>query len=747
MPERHAPCRSVFLIRDLGHGGAQRQLVTLARALAARGGFEVTVVHFYPGPFEKELQAAGVKTVCVGKRWRWDLLGFFVRLVRVMRGLRPEVIHGYLHESNLMALALKPLCGFPRVVWGIRDSKTDADTWGVLGKLSFRLNCLFSGFADCIIANSCAGRDYYAQQGYPEGKFEVVPNGIDTDRFQPAPGGGGNTFTLIGRLHPMKDLATFIRALAVVPGVSGRIIGSGDAAYAAEMRRLAETLAVAERLSWEPARDDLPKVYPGLDCVVSTSAFEGFSNVLGEAMACGVACIASDAGDSAWLVGDGRWVFPAGNMGALVDRMNWFVNLTPEERAALGRKNRQRVLDHFTVDRMVERTAEIMLPGSRQEAVVWITTGLGTGGAEMMLAQLVTGLKGYRHKVISLTAGGKHVETMRAAGAAVFTLDMPAGRPTLAGLWRMLKLMRQVHPAVTMGWMYHGCLAAVLARLAVRTRVVWNIRQSLYDLSLEKRGSALVIRTLAWLSRIPEVITYNSKVSAGQHEALGYSATKTRLVPNGFDVEKWAPLKPGAEKRGGMGRFGRYTAMKDYPVFLEAAALVLKEMPGVSCRVAGTGVEETNEELMARVRQLGLTGCVEVLGERDDLPELTAGLDVAVSSSAFGEGFPNVVGEAMACGVPVVATDIGDTAWVMGDTGCLVPPQDARALAEACLKVLRLPEAERLRMGQAGRERILRHFSLEQVLRQFEDVLSPRLPFQCATKTLTEADGGVRAPI
>jgi glycosyltransferase involved in cell wall biosynthesis len=747
MPECHVPCRSVFLIRDLGHGGAQRQLVTLARAMVAQGGYEVTVVHFYPGPFEKELQKAGVPTVCVGKRWRWDLVSFFFRLVKVMWKLRPQVIHGYLHESNLMALALKPLCGFPRVVWGIRDSQTDADTWGVLGKLSFRLNCLFSGYADCIIANSCAGRDYYVKQGYPEGKFEVVPNGIDTERFQPGEGGRGNTFTLIGRLHPMKDLATFIRALAVVPGVRGRIIGSGDAGYAEEMRKLAETLGIADRVSWEEARDDLHTVYPKLDCVVSASAHEGFSNVLGEAMACGVCCIASDAGDSAWLVNDGRWVFPTGNVAALVDRMYWFIHLGEEERRLMGIKNRQRILDHFTVDRMVERTAGLMHPGGQKAAVVWITTGLGTGGAEMMLAQLVTGMKGSQHKVISLTAGGKHVEPLRAAGAAVYTLDMPAGRPTLRGLWRMLKLVRQIRPAVTMGWMYHGCLTAVLVRVAVRTTVVWNIRQSLYDLSLEKRGSAMVIRALAWLSRIPKVITYNSKVSAGQHESLGYRADRTRLIPNGFDVEKWAPLRPGAEKRGGMGRFGRYAAMKDYPVFLEAAALVLKEMPGVRCCVAGTGVDEDNAELMSKIQELGLTGLVEVLGERDDLPELTAGLDLAVSSSSFGEGFPNVVGEAMACGVPVVATDIGDTAWVMGERGCLVPTKDAKTLAEACLKVLRLPEGERRRMGLAGRDRIFRHFSLEQVLVQFDGVIATQTAVAGTVSLFSEADGGVRSPI
>jgi len=280
---------------------------------------------------------------------------------------------------------------------------------------------------------------------------------------------------------------------------------------------------------------------------------------------------------------------------------------------------------------------------------------------------------------------------------------------------------------VIMGWMYHGCLVASLARLATPARVIWNIRQSLYDLALEKRGSAMVIRALALLSRFPEAITYNSEVSARQHEAIGYRKARTRLIPNGFDLSRWGrrltqPLRRDQPYR--LGRFGRYAAMKDYPTFLDAAALIVKKAPQAEFVLVGTGVDEQNEELTTHIHRLNLTKNVQLMGERHDLPELTASLDIAVSSSAFGEGFPNVVGEAMACGVPVVATDIGDTAWVMGDTGRLVPPRNPVALAQACLDILRLPDEERRVLGHEGRERIENHFSLQSVIAEFETLLS-----------------------
>lgn len=716
-----------FIIRDLGHGGAQRQLVLLAKGLV-REGHDISVIHFYDGAFREELEAAGVRVINVGKKGRWDLLGFFFRLVKAVRGVRPEVLHGYLAESNLMALFLKPFCGFPRVVWGIRDSQSDAHLWGVLGRLSFRLNCLFSRFANLIICNSRAGRDYYAALGYPRHRMHVIPNGIDTDYFSPRPRTPNKalTFGLVGRMSPMKDLATFLHAAKLDPHAKFIIVGSGDAAYEQEMRDLAAQLGLAERVTWLPSQRDMPAVYSSFDCLVNSSAFgEGFSNVIGEAMACGVPCIASDVGDSAWIIGDQSQIFRAGEHEELAECMIAFQPHNP----------RQRIVDEFSVAKLVERTL-VALGGSRTKNVkppasagqgkarkiptaLWLTTGLGSGGAEMMLTQIISGLPGIRHAVVSLTAGGKHADALRKAGVAVHSLDMPAGRPTLRSLWRLFKVVSQTKPDVLMGWMYHGCLAAVLAKCMRFKQVpmIWNIRQSLYDLKLEKRGSAFVIRMLAKLSWLPWRITYNSQLSSKQHEAIGYRPAKTQLIANGFDLTKWKPDVKRASKLASnelgssfyIGRFGRNAAVKDYPTFIEAAKLIHAKHPEVRFIIVG-----------AETEKLDVPPFIEVLGERHDLPELTASLNIAVSSSAYGEGFPNVVGEAMACAVPVVATDIGDTRWVMGDTGRIVPPRDPLALANACLEIIDAG----IMQDQAARERIERQFSLTSVLKAFETLLT-----------------------
>lgn len=684
-----------FIIRDLGHGGAQRQLVLLAGGLVKQG-HEVSVLHFYDGPFRAELEASGVTTICVGKKSRWDLAGFFIRLVKAARSIRPEVLHGYLAESNLMALFLKPFCGFPRIVWGVRDSQSDAHLWGMLSKASFRLNCLLARFADLILCNSQAGRDYYAARGYPLKRMHVIPNGIDTERFKPQPRTPNKelTFGLVGRMNPMKDHATFLHAAALDPHAKFIIVGSGDAAYEQQMRDLAARLGIADRITWLPAQNDMPAVYAKFDCLVNSSAFgEGFSNVIGEAMACGVPCIASNVGDSAWIIGDKSQVFPVGDHTALAQCMLAFQPHNP----------RQRIVDEFSVAKLIERTSRLL-----SKKVLWLTTGLGSGGAEMMLVQLIRGLPQFQHVVISLTAGGKHATALREAGIEVHSLDMPAGKPTLSSLWRLFKVVRQTRADVLMGWMYHGCFAAVLARFMrfKRVPIIWNVRQSLYDLKHEKRGSALVIRALAKLSWLPQRITYNTQTGAKQHEAIGFRSSKTQLIPNGFDLAKW---QPGQPVPGRIGRFGRNAPMKDYATFIAAAKLIAEKRPDTEFIIVGADTET-----------LDVPANIQLLGERHDLPELTASLNIAVSSSAFGEGFPNVVGEAMACAVPVVATDIGDTRWVTGDSGHLVPPGDPAALAKACIELL----DSGITQDPAARTRIEQQFSIESVLQKFAALLN-----------------------
>ena len=313
----------------------------------------------------------------MGKRGRWDLAGFFIRLVRAVREVKPDILHGYLAESNLMTALLKPFVRGMKIIWGLRDSQTDAALYGGLGRLSFRLGTLLSGRADRIIANSASGRDYYRDHGYPRTKITVIPNGIDTERFAPdAKAGacvraewnlGNNAFVFghVGRLSPMKDHATLLRAAEIVfhdhPRARLVCIGGGDENYAAGLRTLAGELGIPDKVLWLPPRPDMTPAYNAFDALVSSSSFgEGFSNVTAEAMACGVPCAATDVGDSAMIVNDARFTVPPMQPELLAAAMTRLISLDAGDLAHLTAHSRSRITQNFSTPHLIRRTREVL---------------------------------------------------------------------------------------------------------------------------------------------------------------------------------------------------------------------------------------------------------------------------------------------------------------------------------------------------------------------------------------------------
>jgi glycosyltransferase involved in cell wall biosynthesis len=168
-----------------------------------------------------------------------------------------------------------------------------------------------------------------------------------------------------------------------------------------------------------------------------------------------------------------------------------------------------------------------------------------------------------------------------------------------------------------------------------------------------------------------------------------------------------------------IGCSARYHPMKDHRTFLRAAALLSSHRDGVHFVLAGRGVDPSNRELLAAVRSLGLELQVHLLGERQDMPRITAAFDIGTSSSQSNEGFSNAVGEAMACGVPCVVTDIGDSAFLVGDTGIVIPPLNPEALSNAWIRLVDMDRSSRESLGRAARQRIEGEFSISAVAAEY----------------------------
>ncbi|MDT3679601.1 MAG: glycosyltransferase [Burkholderiaceae bacterium] len=360
--------------------------------------------------------------------------------------------------------------------------------------------------------------------------------------------------------------------------------------------------------------------------------------------------------------------------------------------------------------------------------VLHVITGLSTGGAELSLLKLVGSLRRERfdHLVVSLTGKGDVGDRIEALGVPVIAMRLSRAVAAVAGPTRLSRIIAKAEPSFVQGWMYHANLLATMAvKLAgIGVPVLWNVRASLDGIENEKRSTRALVRVGAWISSSPQGIIYNSVASARQHEALGYAAGRTQVIPNGFDCSLFRPnpsAGPALREALGLdahsivvGCVGRYHPMKDHATLLSAAASAVRIEPRLQFVLVGAGVDSSNHALAALVAQLGLAANVHCLGERGDIPAITAALDIACSASC-GESFPNVVGEAMACGVPCVVTDTGDAARVVAECGLVVPVREPALLGKAIVSMVRLGADRRRSLGSAARERITRHFSLEAV--------------------------------
>lgn len=353
--------------------------------------------------------------------------------------------------------------------------------------------------------------------------------------------------------------------------------------------------------------------------------------------------------------------------------------------------------------------------------VMHVITGLLTGGAETQLISMVLRPRERAPvaSVVSLISGGANYETLKASSVPLHDLGMQRGRPTFAGFLRLLRVIRAERPHVVQSWLYHADFLATVALACSgrwrETRFYWGVRGADINLSQYSGMLRVIAWLLAWLSRFPDGVVCNSRRGIAGHQKLGYRPKRWILLENGIDVDRFRPNQAMRQAvRAELGIPGdipvvivvaRVHPMKDYACFLQAFSRVF----GAVALLVGEGTERLPEQ--PRVYRLG---------RRDDIPALLAAADILVSSSASGEGFSNAIAEAMACGLPAVVTDVGDSARIVEGSGIVVPPSNPEKLADAITALMTEPAAERQARGELARERIVSLFSLDRSVRCFD---------------------------
>ncbi|MEO7392397.1 MAG: glycosyltransferase [Ramlibacter sp.] len=365
--------------------------------------------------------------------------------------------------------------------------------------------------------------------------------------------------------------------------------------------------------------------------------------------------------------------------------------------------------------------------------IVFVITSLGTGGAETMLFKLLERIDRSRFSpfVVSLTDKGDFGVRLESIGVPVSAIGMRPGLPGPLQFRSLVKTLSAIRPGLIQTWMYHADLLGGLAgRLLGALPLVWGIRHSDLSRAHNKKATLAVVWLCARLSRwVPTSILSCSERAREIHVAAHYAAEKFTVIPNGFELDRFMPseearhsvrnelgLPEGAPL---VGHVGRWNAQKNHRGLLQAFQAIHQRRPDVHFLLAGQDVELSNPAFRELAVAAGLGGCCHALGRRQDVPRLMAALDVLASSS-HGEGFPNVLGESMACGVPCVVTDVGDCAEIVGGTGRVVAPADMQGLAAHVIELLELPQYERHSLGRLARSRVASLYEIGDVVQRYE---------------------------
>lgn len=371
--------------------------------------------------------------------------------------------------------------------------------------------------------------------------------------------------------------------------------------------------------------------------------------------------------------------------------------------------------------------------------VVHLTSSFGqSGGTEVNLLRLVCHMdkSRFRNSVVTMTdlitpsdpdlLNSQLLE----AEVAVHSLGMRPGFPNPLAAVRLFRIIKQKRPHILQTWMYHADLLGLLVgRLAHVPSILWNIQCS--NLPDDDWLSALVRRMLVPLSPFPAVVLANSQSGLRFHKVLGYRPRRWLYVPNSLDLDEFRPnlkartwlraelkLEPTATL---IGLIARFHPVKDHNTFIEAARLLAAENPAINFVLVGLGIDSKNRNLMRMIKSTGIEGRFHLLGQRADVNRITAGLDLSCSTS-YSEGSSNVIAEAMACGVPCVATDVGDASFVLQDIGKIVPPKDPAAFALACRELLKLSPKKQHELRLTARARVEEYFSLPAVVEKYQEL-------------------------
>lgn len=724
-----------LFIPGLEGGGAQRVFVSLANTLVDISDRPVQVLVIREGGVFAEHLRPEVELINLGtERVSRSLFA----LISFMRKNKSHVFCSTLNYCNLLSVIAWLLAGkVGRLV--IREAN-------VVSSVGPGMRLLMKWTyprADAVVGLSPEVSKSILEAGIPvankiveignPANFKLIAQNPPKPDFLPDP--VPPFICAVGSLTRQKGFDVLLSAFSQIKDTNLHLVILGEGELRQDLEQQLRELNIENRVYLPGFVARPTDILQKAELFVLSSRWEGFPNVLLEALMSGVPIVATSC------EGASVSILEQGKHGHLVvpddpDALAMAIEVGLHNPIGTVESRRSRAQD-FSVEKIARAYLEKAFEPIVSPIFTHIIADLGNGGAESVLYRLCTADNPERHRVVSMMGLGKYGPLLEAKGVQVSCLDMPSGRVSLSGLWRLYCLLRKEKPVVVQTWMYHADLVGgVVARLAGIRNICWNIRHSELEPGKSKRSTIWVAKACAMLSKwVPKKVICCAEKAKQVHVNYGYDSTKMLVVGNGYNLDQFKPDQNARKKLRSelglsddvllLGMVGRFNVQKNHHGLLKSLCLLKERGISFVCALVGTDMCSDNQLLVSWIEECGLQGDVLLLNQRSDIHAVMNALDIHVFSSSFGEGFPNVLAEAMACGVPCVTTDSGDAALIVGDTGWVVPVLDEIAfsnnLYEAIIEWKNEPACWQKR-SEATVKRVTQNFSLEKMIQAYYSV-------------------------
>ncbi|WP_215778397.1 glycosyltransferase [Paludibacterium sp. B53371] len=366
--------RVLFIITSLSTGGAE---ISLKKLVLSMNPQDVLVVSLTSqGEVGNELTKAGYTVKAIQLKPGIGGIKSLYNLIRLIQKSQPDIVSTWLYHADLIGGLAARLAGINAVVWGIRNGELPRHATKRTTRLTAKICAICSRWIPAkIISCSQKAQQVHIKMGYDPRKFSVIPNGFDLTKFKIIPNAGSElrdslgispTVQLIGmvaRYDPIKNHEGFLKAAAILSAhrenVHFILVGQGIDHNNQQLSDLITSLNLQNRVHLLGLRRDTASLYPAFDIATLTSWSEAFPTVVGEAMACAVPCVVTDAGDAAHIVGDTGIVVPAGDIEALSHAWQQLLELGPDHRRQIGLRARARIAENFEISSTQKRFASL----------------------------------------------------------------------------------------------------------------------------------------------------------------------------------------------------------------------------------------------------------------------------------------------------------------------------------------------------------------------------------------------------